>query len=258
MIRLAAAAGGVNLRLVSALRQFLKRIPGLVRGLHALRKVHSSGQWRDRSPGEIFTNIYRANGWEGRESVSGTGSDDRQTARLRAELPGLLRELGVRRLLDVPCGDFRWMPEVLAACPEIEYVGGDIVAELIAQNRTRVAGQAKVSFAVVDLLGEAPLPAADLILVRDCLVHFSEAHVRQALRRLAASGAEWLLTTTFPELRENYDIWTGQWRPLNLARPPYRLPAPTRLLVEGCTEGDGRFADKALGLWPVRELHAAL
>ncbi|MBS0660905.1 MAG: class I SAM-dependent methyltransferase [Verrucomicrobia bacterium] len=235
---------------MSDLRSLLKRVPGLVRGLYALRKIRAARQWRNRSPQEVFTKIYHANGWEGRESVSGTGSDHAQTARLRAELPALLRELGVRRVLDVPCGDFRWMPEVLSACPEVDYVGGDIVGELIAQNRTRAA-RPGVRFEVVDLLGSDPLPAADLLLVRDCLVHFSEEHVQRALTRLAASGAQWLLTTTFPDLRENYDIWTGQWRPLNLERAPYGLPAPTRLLLEGCTEGDGRFADKALGLWSV-------
>ena len=42
---------------------------------------------------------------------------------------------------------------------------------------------------------------------------------------------------------------TGDWRPLNLERPPFNLPAPALLLNEGCTEGGDTFADKSLGLW---------
>ena len=40
----------------------------------------------------------------------------------------------------------------------------------------------------------------------------------------------------------------GRWRPLNLCRPPYGLPAPERLLDEQFT-ADPRYRDKALGLW---------
>ncbi len=54
------------------------------------------------------------------------------------------------------------------------------------------------SFRVVNLLDDS-LPDADLILCRDCLVHFSHEDVYRALRAIAASPARYLLTTTFPE-----------------------------------------------------------
>lgn len=45
------------------------------------------------------------------------------------------------------------------------------------------------------------------------------------------------------------DILTGDWRVLDLQQGPFHLPAPMRILNEGCTEGDGMFADWSLGLW---------
>lgn len=106
-------------------------------------------------------------------------------------------------------------------------------------------------------LTTSPLPAADLLLCRDALVHLSFADIGRALANLRRAAIPWLLTTTFPEEPSNEDIVTGDWRPLNLERAPFHFPPPARLLNEGCTEGDGRFADKSLGLWRVADLRPA-
>lgn len=47
---------------------------------------------------------------------------------------------------------------------------------------------------------------------------------------------------------------TGDWRPLDFTKAPFHWPAPDELIVEGCTEGAGAFADKSLGLWNTRLL----
>jgi len=52
----------------------------------------------------------------------------------------------------------------------------------------------------------------------------------------------------------NLGIVTGDWRPIDLTKPPFDLPQPVELLNEGCTEQGGAFADKSLGLWPVSSL----
>ncbi len=241
---------------VRRIKQLIKRIPGATRAFHAARKVLVAHRWRGRAQGEVFEEIHAGNRWLGKESVSGTGSDSEQTRILRRELPGLLAALGIRRLLDIPCGDFRWMREVLLARPEVAYVGGDLVPMLVEENRANF-GREGLEFQRIDLLHDE-IPQADLLICRDCLVHLCEADARRALARIASSGNTWLLTTTFPAWHENYDIWTGEWHPLNLERAPYRLPPPEALLMEGCTEGDGRFADKALGLWKVASLPAAM
>jgi hypothetical protein len=55
-----------------------------------------------------------------------------------------------------------------------------------------------------------------------------------------ASGARYLITTTFPEHAENADVADGDWRPLNLERAPFRLPPPAAVLVEGMRGGRRR------------------
>ncbi len=201
---------------------------------------------------EIFQRIYRTSHWAADTSVSGEGAAEAQTAVLGAALPLLCREFQVRTLLDVPCGDFSWMQHVDLS--GVAYVGGDIVPEIVARNRDQFSSPYR-TFIDLDLLTDA-LPAADLLLCRDLLVHFSFADVERALVNVRRSRIRFLLTTTFPGTTENENIATGDWRPINLERPPFNLPPPARLINEGCTEGRGAFRDKSLGLWRVDDLNA--
>ncbi len=196
---------------------------------------------------EIFTNIYRQNAWEDSETISGAGSNLRQTRVLRQRLPGLLKELNVATMLDIPCGDYYWLSKTkldLAA-----YLGADIVKNLVTANQIRYARNVPaVSFVALDLLS-AMLPRHDLILCRDCLVHFSNQDVRQALRQIKRSGSTYLLTTSFPPPRTNdKDIRTGEWRPLNLEAAPFNLPRPQLRILEGLSECRSRFTDKTLAV----------
>jgi SAM-dependent methyltransferase len=199
---------------------------------------------------ERFARMYETNLWSDADSRSGTGSNLGATERLRAELPGLLRRLGVRRLVDVPCGDFHWMAHVDLA--GVDYVGADIVEALVESNRARYAGPGR-TFVRLDLT-TGPIPAADAVLCRDCLVHLSFANIARAFRAVAASGARYLITTTFLEQETNSDVVDGDWRPLNLERAPFHLPPPEAVLVEGCDEEGGAYADKALAAWRVASL----
>jgi SAM-dependent methyltransferase len=211
-------------------------------------RLASQGKHLDRT--EIFRQIWRSNHWGGSESLSGPGSGEDQTAAIRASLPDLFRRLSVGSLLDVPCGDWRWMSKVPLG--GIDYTGGDLLPEVVDANQARFGGPGR-RFVQLDLV-HSPLPDADLLLCRDCLVHLSYADIRAALANLTRSHISWLLTTTFPGEAVNADIVTGDWRPLNLEAPPFSLPPPAELLNEQCTEGQGVFSDKSLGLWRIDDL----
>ena len=205
-----------------------------------------------------FARVYETNLWANTESRSGAGSSLAATAHIRAELPALLRQLGVRRLLDVPCGDFHWMSRVdLVGAGVVAYLGGDLVDAIVAENRARYA-RPGVEFARVDLTaGQLPPVAgerADALFCRDCLVHLSFANIERVLEGVRASGIPWLITTTFVQRADNAEIVDGDWRPLNLERAPFDFPPPSAMLIEGCEEEDGAYADKALGVWRVSEL----
>jgi len=191
-----------------------------------------------------FEYIHRHNLWGCDASVSGTGSTAEETANVRAGIPLLLAGIGAQSLLDVPCGDYGWLNSVELG---VSYIGADIVSELVDANRTRY-GRPGRRFLRLDLTTD-PLPAADLVLCRDCLVHLSYANIGRALANIRASGAHWLLTTNFLRIQTNRDIEDGDWRPLNFELPPFDFPPPQRVLLENCLEGEGAYNDKALCLW---------
>lgn len=204
----------------------------------------------DQSTETIFTKISKNNTWLEPESVSGIGSSLEQTAEIITKLPAILKSLQVKTLLDLPCGDFNWMQKVDLS--GIHYTGADIVEHLITSNQEKYANK-NITFISLDLLKD-DISAYDLIFCRDCLVHLSFADIQKAIVNIKKSGSKYFMTTTFPAQATNEDIITGGWRPLYLEKAPFSFPKPLYLLNENCTEMDGAFADKSLGIWEVATL----
>ena len=223
------------------------RPPAIAQQRFAARRA----EFRGLGLAQRFERIHETNLWGADNSVSGVGSELDATAAIRERLPGLLKEIGVRSMLDAPCGDYRWMARLDLDLDR--YVGIDIVPSIIEALQQRYRDDGHRSFLLSDITHD-PLPHCDLILNRDCLVHFSFKTLKRAVRNLKASGATWLLTTTFPELEGNEDIEDADWRPLNLERAPFHWPAPVETINERCTEADGAYADKSLALWRLKDL----
>jgi SAM-dependent methyltransferase len=198
----------------------------------------------------IFSEIYYSRAWGGEESVSGPGSGVQRTASFRSNLSMLLEELHAEVLLDAGCGDFNWMKETeLAGC---RYIGVDVVPDLIRKNAQEFE-MPRRTFLNLDLT-EHDLPQADVVLCRDCLVHFSFEHIFKAIRNFKRSKSRYLLTTTFIDWPDNIDIATGGWRQINLQIPPFGFPEAIALIDEKCEHSGGVFADKRLGLWDLTSI----
>ena len=249
----------------AAVKSFAKR---MLRPLKPLLPMAMLRQWKaNTASGTIFSSraesapdplvrrpdfrqFYLENTFGAVESFSGGGSSLFQTRIVRRELPMLLKKLGISSMMDIPCGDFNWMHSVDLG--SIRYIGGDIVPELVERNRAQYASE-QHSFMHLDAVS-GPLPEVDLIFCRDCLVHIPLADALKAIRTFKASGARWLLTTTFVSRTQNLDLTDCVWRPLNLCLAPFNLPEPQQLLDEKCVEHGGIFTDKALGLWDLHSL----
>ncbi len=228
----------------------MKGIKGLISKVvrHLAEKKRASAQGEQYSLD--FSKIYRENLFDGDESISGQGSSIKQTQVLREELPRVLHELGVKTLLDIPCGDFNWMRHVDFG--DIQYIGGDIVNKLVVSNESKFAKDG-IRFACLDLT-RSRLPVADAVFCRDCLVHLNFKQCSAAIENIRRSGAEFFLTTTFVNRDSNIELKNDIWRALNLCKAPFYFPKPLLYINENCTERDGRWNDKCIGVWKVKEL----
>src|SRR5688572_4903717 len=129
---------------------------------------------------DAFRAIYTSNHW-GASERSGAGASFDQVTTVLSQLEAVVRELDVRTLLDVPCGDFAWMRHFRA---DVRYIGGDVLPELVDANERQFGGPAR-RFMTIDILRDR-LPEADLLLCRDCLVHFSFDDIRAALANIGS------------------------------------------------------------------------
>ena len=191
----------------------------------------------------VFDAIARQNTWGSTESVSGPGSTLDATTTLRKGLVEAFPALGIRSLVDAPCGDLNWMRHV--QFPFDRYIGIDIVPAVIDRLKAQAFPPAyhfQVGNIVTDIL-----PAADALLCRDCLVHLPFAAIEEAARLWKMAGFRFVMTTTFTE-HGNEDCAAGGWRPLNMQAAPFNWPIPDMLIPDNDGLGPP-FNDKSLGVW---------
>jgi hypothetical protein len=170
--------------------------------------------------------------------VSGSGSTKEATAHLRSELVRIIKDRNISSILDLPCGDKNWIKQLFTFFDYfgVKYTGADIVEELNPDI-------------VLDITNDA-LPAADLLICRDCLVHLSYTDIIKALANIRISPIKYLLVTTFPKHR-NTDIQTGQWRPINMALSPINMAEYLDIIDEWCLEPG--FDDKSMVLYRINQ-----
>jgi hypothetical protein len=209
-----------------------------------VRRGYERARHGDRYVEAVFARIHARNAWGDPESVSGRGSTLARTRVVRRELPRLLATLDARCLLDAPCGDYNWMRAVDLG--PVAYIGVDVVPALVERNRQRYGGAGR-QFLRLDLTRD-PLPAADVVLCRDCLIHLAFADAAAAIANIRRSGARHLIVTTHESVRENVDAPTGGFRALNLRLPPFCFPPPRARVTEDPGTG------KSLGVWQLDEL----
>ena len=177
---------------------------------------------------ERFSMIYEKNLWSSEESVSGAGSEVRYTEPLRAWLVKAIPNYQIEKLVDAPCGDFNWMRLVLPQV-DIEYFGYDIVEEVVSRNN-KIYSADKIHFGVADICKDK-LPRCEILMVRDCLFHFSYEDVNQFLANIAKIDYKYLLTTTYlmEDGFENRNITTGDFRHIDLFCDPFNFRRETVL-----------------------------
>ncbi len=196
--------------------------------------------------------FYEKNIFNSKESKSGEGSTFEQTKIVREILPKVFYDFGVKTFIDAPCGDFNWMKMVDLSALD-HYIGIDIVDKIIEVNKSKLANSQK-EFLCLDIVNDN-LPAGDLILCRDCLVHLTFEDGLKAIRNFKRSNIKYLLITTFTQRSTNTDLINDDvWRVLNMNSSPFNFPKPLMMINEGCTEADNLFTDKSLGLYLLNDI----
>lgn len=201
----------------------------------------------------VFEQIYDRRSWGTDNPRSGPGSDP-VTARPYVDFVlDFVASERIEQVVDLGCGDWAmWPPH---AFEQVHYTGIDIVDSEIDKLSAALESEHR-RFVADDVLA-SPLPPADVALCKDVLIHLSDDDVSRLLSRLrpypwvivshdiwAPSGVRgWKkrVRNEFaprvrwrdarngrfylrrPITRENCDIQTGGFRPLDLCKPPWSM-----------------------------------
>lgn len=200
----------------------------------------------------LFTSIFRSNHWGSSESVSGPGSELRQTAAARDAFDEVVGTFGITSVLDVPCGDINWLPHTKTFSQLKSYIGMDIVEDLIEKNRKGFSSNG-VKFTTGDIT-QSILPTKDLVLVRDCLVHLTSRDGIKAVNNIIRSESTYLLMTHYPAVESNVDTSGTHWRPLNMEKAPFNFPPPITFFSTDYTDNGQHYPGNGMGLWRISDL----
>lgn len=190
---------------------------------------------------KTFQIVYRDKLW-GTENnsrfFSGIGSHsepaaiyvDAMVAIISTELKDLQT---VATIVDLGCGDFAVGARLLERLPAVQYVGCDIVPELIEHNRERY-GSKRVQFQRLDIVSQT-LPDGDICLVRQVFQHISNREIACVLPKLRKYRTVFVtegqpivrVGSVNPDKPANADVrfgWrTGRGRGVELDQPPWNL-----------------------------------
>lgn len=230
--------------LIGSVKEKIKNAEGKSRALHyVLEKYryikHSVYYARAQKipRREIFQNIYKNDTWgyiryesAHTDFYSGPGSYANELVNPYVSLvKDFISEKKIKTIVDLGCGDFNVGSRIAPLVAN--YTGCDIVPELIERNKKRY-GNDRCSFVCLDIVDD-DLPAADLCLIREVLMHLSNKEVMQVLPKLRQY--EFVLITETIRCNEeglNKEIPHGSYRGVSLDYPPFNMSCTEVLRLE--------------------------
>ncbi len=206
---------------------------------------------RSKNREEKFKLIYKFSYWKSSTSISfsGSGSEMSATQNIRRDLFEFIKRENINTILDAPCGDYYWMSQM--KLDHLDYTGADIVDEIIEDNKKKY-GKKNLKFIKIDIIKDS-LKKYDLIINRDCLVHFDNNEIIETLNNIKKSNSTFFGSTIFSEKYSNdLSKKPDKWRPINLTKDPFNLPKPYIILNDNY---EGEFdSNKFFAIWKIKDL----
>jgi len=157
------------------------------------------------------------------------------------KLLGILKDLGVKSFLDCGCADFHWLSKL--DWTGIDYLGVDIVPDLIEQNKEKFPD---LKFACWNIVKKIPTDF-DMIFIRDVFTHLQLVDGLKIIENIKSSGSRYLMASSSSK-DINHDTSCLVLYPRNLRIEPFNLPDPIKKIPDKQTPG------YYMGIWKIDEI----
>mgnify|MGYP001411785569 FL=1 len=180
----------------------------------------------------VFTSIFKSKHWAHGDipdeyiSVSGHGSNinTEQSSNLISSLVEFIKKNKINSILDMPCGDFLWMNKLLKQTEIRNYLGIDIVEEIIDQN-IKLYENENIRFRSCDIVDYETSEEFDLVLMRDFFIHTNNEDIRRILMNIKKMNIKYFAFENY-SIFKNVDVISGKHRKINLKLNPFNLMEP--------------------------------
>tara|TARA_A100001011_G_scaffold204196_1_gene212482 strand:+ start:101 stop:820 length:720 start_codon:yes stop_codon:yes gene_type:complete len=180
----------------------------------------------------VFTSIFKSKHWAHGDipdeyiSVSGHGSNinTEQSSNLISSLVEFIKKNKINSILDMPCGDFLWMNKLLKQTEIRNYLGLDIVEEIIDQN-IKLYENENIRFRSCDIVDYETSEEFDLVLMRDFFIHTNNEDIRRILMNIKKMNIKYFAFENY-SIFKNVDVISGKHRKINLKLNPFNLMEP--------------------------------
>jgi len=188
---------------------------------------------RERSA--LFRLYYRTNYWGDPRTASGDSSRPERAAATKGLLQHIIDRNQYIKILDIGCGDFCW-GSALRLPPTCQYIGLDIVPEVIEANSRLYGSPPKIQFRVSDATVDT-LPEADLVLIRDLFIHLEDEEVQAVLRAVSHCNPSLLLASSYRGALGPRSLEGWNFAPIDLESKAYGL-GPADFFIHEAPEYD--------------------
>ena len=186
---------------------------------------------------KIFEYIFLSGYWldyniDKNQSRSGSGSNLEKSEYLKKELKIFFKENNIKKILDIGCGDFKWMSSLLDEIDFDHYLGIDIVDQIVSEN-VKNYQTTKIKFIKKDVVRDEInfLEEYDFILIRHVFIHLKNANIEKILNKIKKNNFKYLCVTSDPKVNVNIDLKTeGRFRDVNMMISPFFLEKCTKII----------------------------
>ncbi|MAJ23500.1 MAG: hypothetical protein CBC24_06485 [Candidatus Pelagibacter sp. TMED64] len=185
----------------------------------------------------LFNSIYKSYHWRDyhkpneKESVSGLGSDVSRCDDLVLDLKKFIKENNINSILDLACGDFVWMKDLVVSNDDIiDYCGLEIVEEIVKKNQN-LYGNNKIKFKNCDIISDDYPINYDLLIIRDIFIHLTNDEIMKVIKKIKSNSYRFIAINNFSNISSNKDLKSfGSHRELNIENKPFNLGKPSFIL----------------------------
>ncbi len=181
----------------------------------------------------VFNSIYKSYHWKdynkprAGESYSGFGSDKHLSDDIIFLFKKFIEEKKIKTILDLACGDFNWMKNIIMNNKKIlSYTGYEIVDEITKSN-VKLYSKENIFFKTIDVIDDPLDKKFDLIIIKDLFQHIKNSEIISIISKLKKNKSNFFAISTNPDIKNNVDLKNfGHHRYINIETEPFMLNNP--------------------------------